>query len=288
MRGQTGGTLGPPPRSVPWLTPLYLVLITTQIGWLLLLTTGWVFWNYCAFGADVKAVLFRAPLRVVTGTVTQVTPTRLREGIGHTESRHSSHVPTRPIYAVRYRFPLPAGGTGAGVSYIGGTDKGDDDTGPAVQAVGEDGDPDRALQPGSSVPVEYVRSRPTTSRIQGMRSNVYPAFVLISLAFPIGAVFFMLPGLRSYRRIRALLASGVEDKGAKNLCDPAGRLQPLPIDGPAAGWLGIRDGHLHPPSPWGLGLVLLLPALALIGNGVFIHSHLADIAYTWRTLTGGS
>lgn len=275
--------LHPPPRTVPGLTPFYLVLITTQVGWLLLAAGGWAFWNYCAFGADVKALLFHAPLRTVTGTVTAVSPTRLREGIGRTESRHSGHVPTRPIYAVHYTFPLPAGGTAPGVSYIGGA------TGPAADAsAGPEDEAEQTLRPGMRVLVESLRSHPATSRIRGMRSNVYPAFVLISLAFPAGGIFFMLPGLRSFRRIRTLLASGVEDAKHENLEDPAGRLQNLPINGPAAGWLGIRDGQLHAPNVWGFGLVSLLPALALIGNGVFIHNHLADIVYTWHTLTGGN
>ncbi len=280
---QAANTLAPPPRAVPGLTPVYLALITTQVGWLLLAAGGWAFWNYCAFGADVKALLFHAPLRTVPRAVTAVDPPRRRGGGGRAESRHSSHVPTRPIYAVRYAFALPGGGAGAGVSYIGG-----DETGvAAAPSAGQEEDAGQTLRPGLPVPVECVRSHPTTSRVRGMRSNVYPPFVLISLAFPAGGIFFLLPGLRSFRRIRALLASGVEDATHENLEDPAGRLQSLPISGPAAGWLGIRDGQLHAPSVWGFGLVSLLPALTLIGNGVFIVNHWADIAYTWHTLTGG-
>ena len=289
MSRQAADVLAPPPRAVPALTPLYLVLITTQISWLLLLLTGWVFWNYCAFGADVKAVLFRAPLRTVTGTVTRVARTRLREGTGGVLAGSPDHISTQPIYAVRYAYPLLAGdkkpgGTGSGTSYVGGSDEGlaaglSDD--PAAQSA-------PTLQPGMTAPIEYVRVRPAVSRIWGMRSNVYPTFVLISLAFPAGSLFFMWPGLRSYGRIRALLGAGVEDEKHENLEDPSGRLLKFPIDGPAAGWLGIRDGQLHAPSALGFGLTLLLPVLALAGNGIFIRNHMADIVFTWHTLTGGN
>lgn len=280
--------LGPPPRTVPWQTPFYLVLITTWVGWLLLLTLGWLFWNYCAFGPDVKAILFRAPLRDVTGQVTQVTRTRLREGTGEAQSRYASHLQTRPIYAVRYAYPLPdngkgLGGAGTGTSYLGGDEDGlpsTDENGPAAESSW-------TLQPGMTVPVEYIQIHPTLSRVRGMRSNVYPPFVLISLCIPAGAIFFMLPGLRSFRRIRFLLASGVVDKQGKNLEDPAGHLLPLPIDGAAAGWLGIRDGQLHAPSLRLWVQALLLPALAILANGLFVRSEWADIVYTWHTLLMG-
>ena len=285
--------LAPPPRVAPWQTPYYLVLITTWVGWLLLLTLGWLFWNYCAFGADVKSVFFRAPLRTVTGTVTQITRTRLREGTGGVVASQSStqtHISTQPIYAVRYTYPLPSGGGEAGTSSIGTSYiGGDSEDGVALEfadrsAATEDAD---ALQPGMTVPVEYVRSRPTLSRVRGMRSNVYPTFVLISLCIPAGAIFFMLPGLRSFRRLRFLLASGVVGKDGKNLEDPAGRLLPLPIDGAAAGWLGIRDGQLHAPSLRLWVQALLLPAFALLANGLFVRSEWADIVYTWHTLIAG-
>lgn len=280
--------LDPPPRPVPWQTPVYLVLITTWVGWLLLLTMGWLFWNYCAFGADAKAALFRAPLQSVTGTVTQIARTRLREGTGGVMSSRaggSDHMSTQPIYAVRYTYPLPSGSAEAGTSYIGG----DSEDGVALEFASSSAATQEAsaLQPGMTVPVEYVRSRPTLSRVHGMRSNVYPAFVLISLCIPAGAIFFMLPGLRNFRRIRFLLASGVVDKEGKNLEDPASRLLPLPINGPAAGWLGIRDGQLHAPSAVLWVQALLLPALAILANGLFVRSEWADIVYTWHTLLAG-
>ena len=283
MKHQTDATLDPPPRPVPWQTPLYLILLTTQIGWLLLVT-GWLFWNYCAFGADVKGVLFRAPLRSVTGKVARVSQTGLRESSGAAVSSNATHVPSRPIYAVRYTYLLPAGGTASGTSYTGGDESGLDST----EANGPAAETEWTLQPGMIVPVEYVRSHPTLSRVRGMRSNVYPLWVLISLAFPLGALLFMWPGLRSYRRVRFLLGSGVTDKEGKSLEDPAGRLQPLPISGPPAGWLGIRDGQLHAPNVKGVCLALLLPVLALLANGLFIHSEWTQIVYTWHAiLTGG-
>ncbi len=274
--------LCPPPRTVPWQTPLYLVLITTWVGWLLLLTMGWLFWNYCAFGADVKGVLFRAPLRGVTGKVTRVSQTGLRESAGAAVASNATHIPSRPIYAVRYTYPLPAGSTASGTSYLGGDETGLDSTeasGPAAQT-------EWTLQPGMTVPIEYVRSDPALSRVRGMRSNVYPPWVLLSLCIPLGAFFFMWPGLRSYRRICFLLASGVVDKAGKNLEDPAGHLLPFPIDGPAAGWLGIREGQLHAPSAGSMCLALLLPALALLANGLLIRSEWTQIIYTWHALIG--
>ena len=287
MNPQTPSSLAPPPRTVPWQTPMYLVLVATWAGWLLLLTMGWLFWNYCAFGADVKSVFFRAPLRTVKGTVTQITRTRLNEGTGGVLTSQSTgldHISKQPIYAVRYTYPLPSGSAEAGTSYIGGHRDGVALEFADSRAATEDAD---ALQPGMTVPVEYVRSHPTLSRVRGMRSNVYPTFVLISLCIPAGAIFFMLPGLRSFRRLRFLLASGVVGKDGKNLEDPAGRLLPLPIDGAAAGWLGIRDGQLHAPSLRLWVQALLLPTLALLANGLFVRSEWADIVYTWHTLIAG-
>ncbi len=287
MNPQTPSSLTPPPRTVPWQTPFYLVLITTWVGWLLLLVAGWVFWNYCAFGADVKAALFHAPLQSVTGTVTQITRTRLREGtdgVLTSQSTGLNHTSTQPIYAVRYTYPLPNGSGETSTSYIGGHSDGVSPEFASNSTATEDAD---ALQPGMTVPVEYVRSHPTLSRVRGMRSNVYPSYVLLSLAFPVGAIFFMWPGLRSFRRIRFLLASGIVDKEGKNLEDPAGRLQPLPIDGAAAGWLGIRDGQLHAPSLRLWVQALLLPAFAILANGLFIRSEWAAIVYTWHTLIAG-
>lgn len=280
-----------PPRLVPRLLPLYLMLLSTQLGWLSFGVGLLSFWIWCGFGADVKAILFLAPKQKVQGTVTRIEATPFREGSGSSPGpgKYSS-LSTRPIYAVHYAFVLPSGQRLSGISY----GPGDAETGPSLWVH----DPhshslrfgdmaDVPLTAGMAVPVETVRGSPSVSRLDQMGSNVFPPYRLIILAFTALGVVWMLPGLRNYRRVRTLLELGVEDKKGENLCDPAGLLANLPISPPADKWLGIRDDELHNPSLVRLALVLLVPVLGLTCTGVYVHNHLAEIVYTWHTLLGG-
>lgn len=275
-----GARLMPPPRLVPAGLPLYLLLLASQFGWLFLGIGMLAFWFNCAFGADVKALLFLAPPPTASGTVTGFEATPLIEGTGTSyiagNLRHATS--TQPIFAVHYAYPLPGGGTGRGTSYQGASLEG----GPMVETP-------TVVAPvavGLKVPVQYVRAFPSVSRIQGMRSNVYPLYALGVLVFALAGAVMLRPALKNLRRVRFLLESGVEDAEHKNLEDPAGRLPVLSLEGPFVRWLGIRDGQMHPPGPLQWAKVLLIPIGGLTVNVLYLWHYWGGIVYTWYGLIG--
>ncbi len=276
-----------PPRPVPHLLPLYLTLLSTQLGWLALGVGLFSFWVWCAFGADVKAALFLAPKQTVQGTITHIAPTPFQEGNGSSpEPGKISSLSTRPIYAVQYTY-LHNGQRLSGVSYA----VGDAETGPSLWMHDPNthslrfGDmTDVPLSAGMSVPVNIVRSLPTLSRVVQMRSNVFPPYRLLVLAFAVLGLVWIVPGLRNYKRICTLLASGVEDQAHENLIDSKGLLPEFPISSPADKWLGIREGQLHAPGLLMWLVVLILPLGGLFATLSYLWHHGNAILYTWHSL----
>lgn len=282
--------LAPPPRPVPRLLPLYLTLLGTQIGWLALGVGLFSFWVWCAFGADVKAALFLAPKQTVTGTVTRISRTPFQEGTGSSPGPGKiSVLETSPIYAVRYTY-LHNGQPRSGISYT----VGDAETGPSVwrhdphtHSLRFGDRTDTPLSAGMSVPVETVRGLPALSRVAQMRSNVFPLYRLLVLAFTALGLVWIVPGLRNYKRICTLLAFGVEDQAHENLTDSKGLLPELPLSPPADRWLGIRDGRLHAPEPVRWLFVLIIPLGGLFATLSYAGHHWAEILYTWHALLAG-
>lgn len=288
--------LAPPPRRVPAALPLYLVLLAIQLGWLFLGAGLFAFWFNCAFGPDLKAALFLAPAGTVAGTVTGAERTPLVEGTGTSyvagDLRHATS--TRPIFAVRYAYPLPGGGTGRGTSYEGETAE----AGPMTETAGGSPPAGARSLPGElitiregvvvglRVPVQYVRALPAASRIKGMRSNVFPAYALGVLVFALVGAALLRPAPRNLRRVRFLLGAGVEDTKHQTLEDPDGRLLNLPLEDPAPRLLGIRDGQFHAPGLLAWAKVLLLPVGGLLISVLYLCYHWAAIAYTWNGLVG--
>lgn len=290
--GSTAPRLAAPPRPVPRLLPLYLVLLATQWGWLFLGVGLFAFWFNCAFGADVKAVLFFAPTRAATVTVTEYERTPLAEGNGSSyvtgDPRHPTS--TQPIFAVHYAYPLPGGGTGHGTSYQGDTAE----FGLTVETAGSDlwtgpqpPPPDQYtgeredIAVGLLVPVQYVCAFPTASRVLGMRSNVYPVYTLGILVFALAGVGRLWSTPRNLRRVGFLLGAGVENTKR----DPAGHLLSLLLTDPAPRLMGIRDGQFHAPSPLAWVVVLLLPVGDFLISAAYLWYHWAAIFYTWHALT---
>lgn len=281
--------LHPPPRPVPRLLPLYLALLSTQLGWLALGVGLFSFWVWCAFGADVKAALFLAPKQTVQGTVTHIALTPFQEGSGSSPGPGKiSSLSTRPIYAVQYTY-LHDGRRISGVSYA----VGDAETGPSLwmhdsltHSLRFGDMADVPLSVGMSVRVEVVWGLPTLSRVAQMRSNVFPSYRLLILAFAALGLVWIVPGLRNYRRICTLLAFGVEDQAHENLTDPKGLLPEFPISPPADRWLSIRGGQLHAPGPAMWLTVLIIPLGGLFASLSYLWHHANAVLYTWHSLIG--
>lgn len=295
--GGRGLLLAPPPRPVPAALPFYLVLLATQFGWLFLGVGMFAFWFNCAFGADIKAALFLTPTRTVAGVVTGFEKTPLIEGTGTSyvagDPRYATG--TQPIFAVRYTYPLPSGGTERGTSYEGE----DAEYGPTTETAGSrlwtgtqppplgqyTGDREHVTV-GLRVPVQYVRAFPAASRLQEMRSNIYPAYALGVLVFALIGATLLRQTPENLRRVRFLLGAGVEDAKSRTLEDPAGHLLNLSLEDPGPRLMGIRDGQLHAPGLLAWAKVLLLPVGGFLVNVSYLWHHWPAIVYTWRSFIG--
>jgi hypothetical protein len=162
------------PRLVPPLVQIRVLFggVLNQIGWLLF-GFGMIFVWVFAANIDWSFVQFRGPLDTAPGAVTESRPT------GSSENR-------RQIHEIHYTFMTPDEHTHQGVCYSLGL----------------------PMSAGEKVTVEYPAGRPETSRIKGMRTGMFGAFVLFVAIFPAVALVLVAIGLRSGRRGLRLLKHG--------------------------------------------------------------------------------
>ncbi len=178
-------TLAGPPRSVPLLVRLRLLFggFVNQFGWLFF-GFGMIFVWVFGFNTDPTAWLdFRGDLEEIQGVIVRCEDTGASEG----GSKHSKGT---PIFAHRYKFEA-AGQTYEGVSYSVGNQS----------------------EAGKKVTVEFPPGRPARSRIKGMRTAMFPAFLLFVLLFPFVGLCSMLAGFLKGRRAVRLLANGEQAFG---------------------------------------------------------------------------
>ena len=138
-----------PPRPVPVSSIAAIALNAfVQIGCFVLLFSTPFFWIFVG-NAELPGIGFRGETMRTNGVVTEVEDTNASEN-------------DRSIWGVHYRYSVNARAY-EGVSYeSGGTD----------------------LEPGSLVIVEYLRSDPATSRVEGLRRGMFGPGVLFVLIFP--------------------------------------------------------------------------------------------------------
>jgi hypothetical protein len=152
---------------------------------------GWIFFGFgmifvwiFGFNTDPTAWLdFRGDLEEVQGVISRCEDTGASEGGGE-------HSEGTPIYAHHYEFET-AGQKCEGVSYsVGGRS-----------------------EAGTNVTIEFPPGRPARSRIKGMRTAMFPIFVLFVVLFPLIGLCFMLAGFRKGRKAVRLLANGEQALG---------------------------------------------------------------------------
>jgi hypothetical protein len=165
--------LAPPPRRVPLTLSVRVVLGGLgQIGWFLI-GFGLIFvWAFGADRAVVNAIRFAGGLEVVEGTTTA-----WRE--------LSLSVNDTPVFETEYAFEV-GGQTYRGVSY---------ETGYYVPE-------------GQRLPVEYRRSNPSVSRLQGMRASPIGLVIGFVFVIPLIGLAFVRHGLSHGLRARRLLSEG--------------------------------------------------------------------------------
>jgi hypothetical protein len=181
-------TLAGPPRSVPLAVRLRLLYggFANQFGWLFF-GFGMIFVWVFGFNTDPTALLdFRGDLEEVQGAITRCEDTNA--------SQNDSE-----IYAHYYLFEAD-GQEYDGVSY----------------SVG------RRSSPGDKVTVQFPPDRPARSRIKGMRTALFPIFVLFVVLFPLIGLCFMLAGFRKGRKAVRLLANGEQALGVLKSKEPTG------------------------------------------------------------------
>jgi len=190
-----GGSVKPqltePPRAVSPLLVAQLMLgsLPGRLGWLIL-GFGMIFFWAFGMNADVTApFVFRGDLESVSATIVAVVETGFAEGGGDEDEG-------TPVLAHHYRFAYD-GRRYEGISY-------------ALQAEEAGATP---VEIDAATTVEFPRGHPERSRIRGMRSAPFPAFVVLVGVFPlVGLVLAAAAapgGWRSWRLLRhGRLASG--------------------------------------------------------------------------------
>jgi hypothetical protein len=178
--------LPPAPREVSSSAVVQELLgdALTQIG-LVFVAFGLFFVAMFAARADLTSwYVFRGALESAQGRALSCADTHASEG----GSRHRRGT---PIYAVAYEFDAPGGGRLAGTSYARG------------------GCP----SPGSAVIVEWPAGHPETSRVAGLRTNVFSAAAAFTLIFPLIGLGLAAAGIRGGLKDVRLLARGTSARG---------------------------------------------------------------------------
>jgi len=159
-----------PPRTVPlcaWITVLFGGVLQ-QIGWFFL-GFGMIFFYVFGLEADLSGLwMGLMDTRQATGVVTSVEDTNASEN-------------DSPVYAVNYRYVAADGKKVESTAYSTGYY------------------PDE----GQRVTVDYLRSNPEVSRVEGMRRTVFGPGAVFVVIFPLvgaGLTFFgLLEGIRASR-----------------------------------------------------------------------------------------
>ena len=232
-----------PPRAVPLSLRVNALFGNglSVVAWVLLLFTTPAFWGFAANAEVLAPIVFAASSARTAGRVTATERTRSREG-------KSSYV-----HRVAFAYQSPSGQPLTGTSYVTGTP-------PAV---------------GAEMPVEYVPSWPTFSRIVGLRRAPFGASAAIALLFPAFAGFFVVFSLSQGRGTLRLLREGVVDPslkqaalyvpgttGTAQLVDDLPTIVTADEQGELAAGPGIR---------WA---VLALPLFVTLVNGACAVNHL--------------
>jgi len=143
------------------------------VGWGLLLFSTPFFWMFAMNAELLAPIVLRASAAKTDGRITATDSTGASEG-------------KRPIYRVQYTYQVPAGPQLSGTSYV---------TGSAPGA-------------GAELPVEYVPSWPSFSRMVGMRRGMFGPGAIFVVVFPAVAAVIVGFALRSGRRTLRLLRDG--------------------------------------------------------------------------------
>ena len=263
--GPTQGkaALAPPPRPVPPLLRLYISVLYSLPGVLLL---GFGLCLFTAFGvnSDWKAAAFFLPTASVQGTVTGLHSTY--GGLGGSRNGSSG---TTTVEAITYTFTAPGGASYRGVSYTSADDASHLDVSDAPNTP-----------QGRAVPIQYVKEHPTLSRIHGLRTGVFEAFHVATVVFPLVGLLLLRGGLRAAQRTHMLLAEGSQDPATSKLYPPPGQKRPNDAAGGyeitsfMTGPPHIEGGQLYPPRlprllfVFSLLALMLLTTLSLLGQVV--------------------
>jgi hypothetical protein len=153
--------------------------VISQVGWLLF-GFGLIFvWGFLAQAESPLGSGLDSDPATARGQVVRIQETRASEN------------DTR-IWAVHYRFRDEKDRAHEGLSYASGT----------------------RLQPGSEVTVEYNADDPKTSRIEGLRTAPFSAFMWFVAIFPLIGWGMVVAGLLRGRRHLRLLKTGRVAHGA--------------------------------------------------------------------------
>lgn len=176
--------LARPPRRLPLSLRLRLLFggLSNQIGWVVF-GVGWIFTWIFAGNADLSGLHYLGEVEQARGTIVAREKTSATEGGSDTSDGD-------PIYRHDFEFVGPGGQERSGSSY-------------SIQA----------RDVGSEVTIEFPADAPEVSRIQGMRSALFPPWVLLVLLFPGVGLLLIGNGLRRGWRASRLLARGRPARG---------------------------------------------------------------------------
>jgi len=179
-------TLAGPPRSVPLSVRLQLLFggFANQFGWFFF-GFGMIFvWVFGALADPTAWLVFRGTLEQAPGVVTRSESTNAKED-GST------------IVAHDYEFTV-GGKKYRGTSYS----------------------LTKHLSAGEKVTVEFPPGNPARSRIKGMRTSIFPVFVLFVVIFPLVGLGFIQSGFRRGWKAIRLLKHGEQALGTLKSKEP--------------------------------------------------------------------